>query len=94
MPKIVKEDILKRVYFIVNLVQSHNGDTMQGALTSKSDSMGGIFDRFINSLSEEVLFDKVLLPQINTQRNVEIIKDYFYINHLVKKQGLHLIYSD
>lgn len=37
MPKIVKEDILKRVYFIVNLVQSHNGDTMQGALTSKSE---------------------------------------------------------
>lgn len=88
MPKIVKEDILKRVYFIVNLVQSHNGDTMQGALTSKSDSMGGIFDRFINSLSEEVLFDKVLLPQINTQRNVEIIKDYYLYKPSSKEAGI------
>ncbi len=75
--KIKKEDILKRVYFIINLVQSHSGDTMQGALTSKSDSMGGIFDRFINSLSEDVLFDKIILPKIQTSKKVEIIKDYY-----------------
>ncbi len=72
-----KEDILKRVYFITKLVQSQNGDTMQGALTSKSDAMGGIFDRFINSLSEDVLFDRIILPKIVTERNVEIIKDYY-----------------
>lgn len=74
---IKKEDIIKRVYFITKLVQSQNGDTMQGALTSKSDSMGGIFDRFINSLSEDVLFDRIILPQITTERNVTIIKDYY-----------------
>ena len=77
MPKIVKEDILKRVYFIVNLVQSHNGDTMQGALTSKSDSMGGIFDRFINSLSEEVLFDKVYYLYKPSSKEAGIAPDLF-----------------
>ena len=50
-----KDDIIERVYFITKLVQNHKGTTMQGALTSKSDSMGGIFDRFINSLPMQAL---------------------------------------
>lgn len=83
-----KEDILKRVYFITKLVQSQNGDTMQGALTSKSDAMGGIFDRFINSLSEDVLFDKIILPQITTERNVEIIKDYYLYKPSINGAGI------
>lgn len=75
--QINKEDILKRVYFIIKLVQSQKGDTMQGALTSKSDSMGGIFDRFINSLSEDVVFNKILLPEIEPDKKVEIVNDYY-----------------
>lgn len=36
-----RDDIIERVYFITKLVQNQKGTTMQGALTSKSDSMGG-----------------------------------------------------
>ncbi len=75
--QITKEDIIKRVYFITNLVQVQTGDTMQGALTSKSDAMGGIFDRFINSLAEDVIFDKLILPQIDTEKTVKIIRDFY-----------------
>lgn len=45
--KVYKDDIIERIYFITKLVQNQRSATMQGALTSKSDSMGGIFDRFI-----------------------------------------------
>jgi len=75
--KICKKDILKRVYFITNIVQSHEGETMQGALTSKSDSMGGVFDRFINTISEDIVFDRIILPEIKTEKNIEIIKDFY-----------------
>lgn len=73
-----KEDILKRVYFITKLVQNQKGSTMQGALTSKSDSMGGIFDRFINTLSDSLVFEKIILPQLDITRKVSIIDDYYY----------------
>ena len=55
-----KDDIIERIYFITKLVQNQKGITMQGALTSKSDSMGGIFDRFINTLSDSLVFDKII----------------------------------
>lgn len=74
---IQRDDILKRVCFIIKLTQSQSGSTMQGALTSKSDSMGGIFDRFINSLTEDILFDKILIPELNTNRDVKVVKDYY-----------------
>lgn len=77
MYKITRDDLLKRICFIINLTQNQTGSTMQGALTSKSDSMGGIFDRFINSISEDIIFDKIILPSINTHKNVEFIKDYY-----------------
>lgn len=73
-----KEDILKRVYFITKLVQNQKGTTMQGALTSKSDSMGGIFDRFINTLSDSLVFEKIILPQLDVNKNVSVINDYYY----------------
>ena len=73
-----KEDILKRVYFITKLVQNQKGTTMQGALTSKSDSMGGIFDRFINTLSDSLVFEKIIIPQLDVTKNVSVINDYYY----------------
>lgn len=75
--KIEKRDILKRIYFITNLVQSQKSTTMHGALTSKSDSMGGIFDRFINTISDDLVFDKIILGQINTKKDVKTISDYY-----------------
>ena len=74
---IQRDDILERVCFIIKLTQSQSGSTMQGALTSKSDSMGGIFDRFINSVTEDILFDKILIPELNTDKFVKVIKDYY-----------------
>ena len=76
--KFNKDDIIERVYFITKLVQNQKGTTMQGALTSKSDSMGGIFDRFINTLSDPLVFDKIILPQIQTDKEVSVISDYYY----------------
>lgn len=76
--KVYKDDIVERVYFITKLVQNQNGNTMQGALTSKSDSMGGIFDRFINTISDSLIFDKIILPQIETNKKTRAISDYYY----------------
>lgn len=73
-----KNDILERVYFITKLVQNQKGTTMQGALTSKSDSMGGIFDRFINTISDSLVFEKLILPKIKTNKEVHVISDYYY----------------
>lgn len=73
-----KNDILERVYFITKLVQNQKGTTMQGALTSKSDSMGGIFDRFINTISDSLVFEKLILPKIETNKEVHVISDYYY----------------
>lgn len=76
--KVYKEDIIERMYFITKLVQNQKSATMQGALTSKSDSMGGIFDRFINTISDSLIFEKIIIPQINTDKKVNVISDYYY----------------
>lgn len=51
---------------------------MQGALTSKSDYIGGIFDRFINTVSEELTFNKLILPEIKTDKQVSFVSDFYY----------------
>lgn len=76
--KIYKNDIVERIYFITKLVQNQKNPTMQGALTSKSDYMGGIFDRFINTISDSLIFDKIILPQIETNKKIRAISDYYY----------------
>ena len=77
---IKKEDLVKRSQFILNIIQSHDGATMHGALTSKSDSMGGIFDRFINTISEDIFFNKMLINEINNYGKIIsfIIDNYLY----------------
>lgn len=83
-----KNDILERVYFITKLVQNQKGTTMQGALTSKSDSMGGIFDRFINTISDSLVFEKIILPKIETNKEVHAINDYYYYKPTKGKAGI------
>lgn len=83
-----KEDIIERVYFITKLVQNQKGSTMQGALTSKSDSMGGIFDRFINTISDSLVFEKIILPQIETKKDVHVINDYYYYDPKKSVSGI------
>lgn len=80
MNKVVikKDDIVKRIYFITKLVQNQKGSTMQGALTSKSDSMGGIFDRFINTLSDTLVFEKIIIPEMGLTQKVKVIEDFYY----------------
>ena len=83
-----KDDIIERVYFITKLVQNQKGTTMQGALTSKSDSMGGIFDRFINTISDSLVFEKIILPQINTNKKVHVINDYYFYDPKKSVSGI------
>lgn len=74
---ITKEDIIKRMYFVIKLVQVQKNTTMHGALTSKSDSMGGIFDRFINTISDDIIFDKIILPELTTKERIKVVSDYY-----------------
>jgi len=77
---ITKEDAIKRVYFIINMAQNlrkKNKNTMSSSLTSKSDSMGGIFDRYINSLAEDVIFENLIFPEIRSDKKLTTIKDYY-----------------
>lgn len=83
-----KDDIIERVYFIAKLVQNQKSSTMQGALTSKSDSMGGIFDRFINTISDSLVFEKIILPKIETEKEVHVINDYYYYNPKKSVSGI------
>lgn len=78
---ITKDDIKQRIYFITKLVQNQTGSTMQGALTSKSDSMGGIFDRFINTLSDSLIFDKIIFQKpvfTATGKKIKAVEDFYY----------------
>lgn len=78
--KININDIKKAVYFIANLTQMQGDRPMQGALSSKADYMGGIFDRWINIIPESVLFNKVVLPEVFKGEKVEVITDYYDYN--------------
>lgn len=78
--KINVNDIKKAVYFIANLTQMQGDRPMQGALTSKADYMGGIFDRWVNIIPESVLFNKIILPKVFKNENVEVITDYYDYN--------------
>ena len=78
--QIEKNDIKKAIYFISNLTQMQGNSPMQGALSSKRDFMGGIFDRWINIIPEGVVFNKEILPAISNGNNVEVITDYYDYN--------------
>ena len=74
--EIKKEDVLKQVYFILSLVQKSD-KPMHSRNESKLDYMGGIIDRFINTLPESVIFEKILLPKIANDKKIELIRDFY-----------------
>lgn len=74
------EDIKKAVYFISNLTQMQENRPMRGALSSKGDYMGGIFDRWINIIPEGVVFNKIILTKITSKKDVKVITDYYDYN--------------
>lgn len=79
-------DIKKTVYFISNLTQMQGTRPMRGALNSKGDYMGGIFDRWINIVPESVIFNKIILPKISNKKDVKVITDYY--DYDPKKVGI------
>ena len=74
---IQRNDVLKAIYFILSIAQAQKGNSMHGALSSKGDLIGGIFDRWINVIPESIIFNKILFPLIKENNDVEIISDFY-----------------
>lgn len=76
-----KEDVVPFIYFVCSMSQRGK---MYGGLSGKSDSIGGVFDRWINIIPESVIFNKYFLPKIAV--NLKVISDYYEYNP--KKSGI------
>ena len=74
---IEKADVLKSIYFIAEMSQNTGEKGMYGGLAGKSDSMGGIFDRWINQIPESIIFNKYILEEISHGKNVEVVVDFY-----------------
>ncbi len=61
---------------------------MYGALNSKGDLMGGIFDRWINTIPESIVFNKTILPNISKNKKVQVITDYYIYDPASDKAGI------
>lgn len=66
-----RDDIKSYIYFISSMSQ----EKMYGGLSSKSDLMGGIFDRWINIISEGTIFNKYFLKKISPK--YKVITDFY-----------------
>lgn len=78
--EIKQQDIIPYVYFVSSMAQqSKNG--MFGALSSKSDLIGGIFDRWINIIPESIAFNQYFLPKaveaLKSKKNVKVFSDFY-----------------
>ena len=81
--EVKKQDIVPYVYFVCNMAQqTKNG--MFGALGSKSDKIGGIFDRWINIIPEIISFNKYFLPkakeQAKSNKDISVYSDFYMYN--------------
>lgn len=76
--EITKDKSLKNIYFICSLTQKTK-TSMQGALSSKGDLMGGIFDRWINTIPESIIFNEYIKPKLNQYKNsdIELVQDFY-----------------
>ncbi len=75
-----RDDVIKQIFFIIALTQKLNTKVMQGALSSKGDFIGGIFDRWINIVPENIVFDKIILKKINSSYDLKVINDFYLYN--------------
>lgn len=82
-PEIIieKDDVIPYIYFVCSMAQR---GPMYGGLSGKSDFIGGIFDRWINIIPENVIFNKHLLPKLGN--NLSVISDYYAYDP--KKAGI------
>lgn len=81
--EVKRDDILPYIYFVCSIAQkSANG--MHGALSSKSDFIGGIFDRWINIIPESLIFNKMILDDVrkisNVSSSLTVYSDFFHYN--------------
>ncbi|MDE5654291.1 MAG: hypothetical protein K2I46_01620, partial [Clostridia bacterium] len=86
---VYQEDVLPYVYFVSSMAQQSQSG-MFGALSSKSDMIGGIFDRWINIIPESITFNKYYLIKAkecaNVDKSVVVFSDFFMYNP--KKVGI------
>lgn len=75
--EIHKEDVLEQLYFVLSLIQNSNGP-MRSRIGNKNDYMGGIIDRYINTIVESLIFTKILFPKLKTNKKVELIRDFYF----------------
>lgn len=75
--EIDKKDVLEQLYFVLSLIQNSNGP-MRSRIGNKNDYMGGILDRYINTIVESLIFTKILFPKLETNRKVELIRDFYF----------------
>ena len=70
------DDVLEQMYFVLSLVQNADGP-MHSRIGGKSDYMGGIIDRYVNTVVESLIFTKILFPKLKTTKKVELIRDFY-----------------
>ncbi len=70
------EDVLEQMYFVLSLVQNSNGP-MHSRIGGKNDYMGGIIDRYVNTVVESLVFTKILFPKLKTNKEVKLIRDFY-----------------
>lgn len=75
------EDIKPLLYFIISMFQQEN--IHRQGTSSKNDLMGGFIDRWINKISESLIFNKYLLKD----KNYSVINDYFVYGAKSKKNA-------
>lgn len=78
--EIKQQDIIPYVYFVSSMAQQSKSG-MFGSLSSKSDLVDGIFDRWINIIPESIVFNQYFLPEaikkLNLNKNVRVFSDFY-----------------
>ena len=74
--EVKRDDVIKQMYFVLAIAQKCN-NPMHSRTSNKDDYMGGIIDRFINTLPESVIFEKILFPKLKGNKNIELIRDFY-----------------
>ena len=74
--RIDKRDVLEQMYFVLSLVQNATGP-MHSRIGGKNDYMGGIIDRYVNTIVESLIFTKILFPKLETKQKVDLIRDFY-----------------
>lgn len=81
--EIKQQDIIPYVYFVSSMAQQSKSG-MFGSLSSKSDLVGGIFDRWINIIPESIVFNQYFLPEavkkLNMNKKVRVFSDFYMYN--------------